>query len=209
MIETEEWRPVIGFEKYYSISNSGRLRRDFLRGKPRSQILLPTHSKGGYPSYYLHAGGKRWATSIHNMVAMHFIGPRPKGLHVAHLDGDNKNNRVENLRYVTPQVNSSHKLFHGTHLAGERHHSSAITENQALYYKFCHYVLGEKICDMARRLDLDQDSLGQRIKKTWRHLDVIIRSTIAAREALDLYGPPPHMFTQEYWENKFKEVGSL
>ena len=44
--------------------------------------------------------------TTHSLVAEAFIGPRPKGKFIDHIDRNPKNNRVSNLRYVTPSVNS-------------------------------------------------------------------------------------------------------
>ncbi|MGE0993983.1 HNH endonuclease [Bacillus sp. GMa5/2] len=42
---------------------------------------------------------------VHELVALTFIGERPKGYMVCHNDGDNQNDRLENLRYDTPRQN--------------------------------------------------------------------------------------------------------
>ena len=44
------------------------------------------------------------------MVAAAFIGPRPKGYHINHKDGDKANNCVTNLEYVSPSENAIHAL---------------------------------------------------------------------------------------------------
>lgn len=42
---------------------------------------------------------------VHWLVAEAFLGIRPEGLVIRHLDGDGNNNRVENLSYGTPSQN--------------------------------------------------------------------------------------------------------
>lgn len=54
---------------------------------------------------YLQACITRKTKNIHVLVAEAFIGPRPTGYHVCHLDGDKKNNNLSNLRYDTPKAN--------------------------------------------------------------------------------------------------------
>lgn len=42
---------------------------------------------------------------VHQLVALTFLGPRPKGQEVRHLDGDPLNNAVTNLAYGTRSEN--------------------------------------------------------------------------------------------------------
>ena len=42
---------------------------------------------------------------IHIVVASAFIGERPEGMFVDHIDGDKSNNDASNLRYLTPRQN--------------------------------------------------------------------------------------------------------
>ena len=61
---------------------------------------------------YLSVGngtGRTWFGSgaVHHLVAEAFLGPRPDGYVVDHIDGNVKNNRAVNLRYVT----TSHNLI--------------------------------------------------------------------------------------------------
>lgn len=47
---------------------------------------------------------------IHYLVAYHFIGERPEGLVIDHIDRDKQNNNVSNLRYVTVSENNRNSL---------------------------------------------------------------------------------------------------
>lgn len=42
---------------------------------------------------------------VHQLVALTFLGPRPKGQEVRHLDGNPLNNRADNLAYGTRTEN--------------------------------------------------------------------------------------------------------
>ena len=52
---------------------------------------------------------------IHGIVAEAFIGPRPSGMVVRHIDGDRYNNAVSNLCYGTPNENVYDSIKHQTH----------------------------------------------------------------------------------------------
>lgn len=81
----EEWRPVIGFEDRYEVSNLGNVRSIFRYKK----ILKPWYDKDGYSRVHLISkDGKRKHFSIHRLVAINFI-PNPNNLpQVNHISGD-------------------------------------------------------------------------------------------------------------------------
>lgn len=97
----EEWKWVTGFEGIYQISNYGRLKS--FKKYSDGYILSNTNVKGGYLSVILtdSAGKKKRCVRIHVLVAEHFIGDRPEGLHIHHKDGNKQNNVVSNLEYIT------------------------------------------------------------------------------------------------------------
>jgi hypothetical protein len=63
-------------------------------------------------------GGRR--AYVHQLVAEAFIGPRPAGQEVRHLNGDPSDNRVENLAYGTRSQNVLDSVQHGTYRNNNR-----------------------------------------------------------------------------------------
>lgn len=104
----EEWKPVVGYEGRYAISNLGRVK-SFLntRGRPRIAplILKPRRHTGGYVRVQLGDGNDRY---IHALVMEAFVGPYPPGMEVNHVDGVKVNNRLANLEYATHPENNLH-----------------------------------------------------------------------------------------------------
>ena len=47
----------------------------------------------------------RVTKNVHVLVAQAFLGSRPEGMHVCHIDGDKTNNNLSNLKYGTPKEN--------------------------------------------------------------------------------------------------------
>lgn len=109
-----EWRSV-GLN--YAVSNFGRVRR--LGGK----FLRPVQ-RGRYLSVNL---GANKQTYIHHLVAAAFIGPRPVGWQINHIDGDRWNNMWTNLEYVTPKGNQQHASRLGLLAFGERNGMAKLT----------------------------------------------------------------------------------
>lgn len=115
----EEWRPVPGLEGRYDVSSQGRVRswaawRKRPGPDPRilTQKVLP---KRGYR--FVDIGSRR--RFVHRLVLEAFVGPCPPGYQGAHLNGVRDDNRLENLRWVTPVENASHQVAHGTRRRGE------------------------------------------------------------------------------------------
>lgn len=48
---------------------------------------------------------------MHHLVMEAFVGGRPAGMVVNHMDGDKQNNSLANLEYITPTENSNHAIL--------------------------------------------------------------------------------------------------
>jgi len=101
----EIWKPVVGFENIYSVSNFGRVRRE-----KTLRILKPNLWRNTYPSVLLSNKSIHKKYRIHVIVTRAFLGQRPKGTGVNHKDGVKTNNRLENLEYISPSENSRHAV---------------------------------------------------------------------------------------------------
>src|SRR5260370_19537414 len=127
MIET--WKPVVGFEGQYEVSDLGRVRsldrykthvqRDSLgavitvRRKYKGRILRPGKQNSGH----LHVNlGRGHTVRVHTLVLEAFVSLAPDGLEGCHGDGVPSNNRLSNLRWDTHQANLAHQYRHGTKL---------------------------------------------------------------------------------------------
>lgn len=115
----ENWRPVAGFEGWYEVSDLGRVKR--VAGSPncrQDQTLRPSKSRFGYPVVALHRYNLSHSRYVHALVAEAFIGPRPTGKVINHIDCDPANNHHSNLEYVTQAENIAHaarlkRMAHG------------------------------------------------------------------------------------------------
>lgn len=128
---SEEWRPVVGFEGAYSVSNLGRVK-SHRRYRVAERIMRPSASGKGYRTVFLRFNELRDRRFVHEMVLEAFVGPRPPGMEVAHGNGVRDDNRLENLRWDTRSGNFSDKTRHGTATVGDRHGRRKLTSQEAL-----------------------------------------------------------------------------
>lgn len=129
---TEEWRPVVGFEGLYEVSDLGRVRSvDRLvamigRWGPETRRYrgrLRRFAQGGTNDYLmvtLSKGGVKSTLTIHSLVLAAFVGPCPEGQEGRHLNCQPHDNRLANLCYGTRAVNREDSRREGTLAVGER-----------------------------------------------------------------------------------------
>lgn len=125
LLEGEEWRPVVGYEGQYEVSNMGRVRsighyRLFKDGTKRyykGQLLKNQearfHKSQVTNSCYSLVTINRKPKKVHLLVAEAFLGPKPNGNDVLHLNGIKSDNRVCNLKYGTRLENMVSSYSYG------------------------------------------------------------------------------------------------
>ena len=164
---TETWKPVVGHEGFYSVSDLGRVE------SLRRGIILSPILRGGYFFVNLHVDGVRKMGDIHALVLEAFIGPRPAGMECRHDDGIKTNNNVENLRWGTRSENQMDRAKHGTSNRGERCGSSKLTEWSVGWIRrfLEHGFAGQRY--LARMFGVDEATI-RKIKKReiWAWLEV-------------------------------------
>lgn len=117
MENSEEWRPVVGFEDSYEVSSHGRVRGKYRIGPGGSRIqpkIIKQSLSSGYPFVGIRdCAGKQYSPRVHALVAQAFLGPRPRGLVINHKDHNKTNNHISNLEYVTSRENIQHEAREG------------------------------------------------------------------------------------------------
>jgi len=112
-LEEVIWRPVIGFEGLYKISNTGRIisfhKRNF------DQEISQRIDRGGYLAVRLSKQGKTSTQYVHRLVALAFIDILEGKPYVNHINGDKLDNRIENLEWVTHAENIQHAYKIGSY----------------------------------------------------------------------------------------------
>lgn len=99
------WKPIKNYEGLYEVSTDGQIRscdriiicKDGKVKTLKGRILKPGHGKYGRNQYSLTKNGIKESVRGYRIVAETFI-PNPNNLpEINHIDGNNLNDRVENL----------------------------------------------------------------------------------------------------------------
>lgn len=98
----EQWKVIADFPDY-KISNKGRVYSSLTY-----RILKPRKHSKGYYNVALFKDGQMHQKLIHRLVAEAFIPCDNKSLVVNHKDENKRNNKVDNLEWVTRSENASY-----------------------------------------------------------------------------------------------------
>lgn len=103
-----EWRPVVGYEGLYEVSELGDVRSVAGSGHLRDGRTLKQGITRSYYAVCLYDKHTRATTHVHRIVADAFI-PNPHNYpQVNHKNGIKTDNRAANLEWVTVSQNHKH-----------------------------------------------------------------------------------------------------
>lgn len=127
----EQWRPVVGWEGLYEVSDRGRVRslpRIVYAGPVVGQrqavggIRTLVQSKRGHLVVALCRDGNDHRRYVHHLVLEAFVGLRPPGTECCHRNDIKTDNRLENLRWDTSSANMQDRVRNGIHPMSRKTH---------------------------------------------------------------------------------------
>jgi hypothetical protein len=123
-MESEQWKPVIGYEGLYEVSNIGRVKSIERTITRKNGWLLPIPEKmlsirvgkrterHPMPRLYteLWRDNKPKACIVARLVCAAFNENKDNKPQVNHIDGNSANNNADNLEWVTARENNIHAI---------------------------------------------------------------------------------------------------
>ena len=96
-----EFRKIPSLKFLYEVSEDGRIFRNVKSKKQNKIIVDYHHSSKGYCFTFICREKKVHRIPIARVVAECWLGEKPEGMEIDHIDRNSLNNHWTNLRYVT------------------------------------------------------------------------------------------------------------
>lgn len=113
----EIWKDIPDYEEYYQVSNMGRVRSKdryiYLKQNggnilKKGRILKTNKVSFDYLQVSLYRDRKRRSFYVSNLVMLAFVGEKPKGYEVNHINENKDDNRLDNLEYLISKENNNY-----------------------------------------------------------------------------------------------------
>ena len=138
----EEWKPILGYEGYYEISNFGNVRSldivENINGgkrKRKGKLRKLSIKDNGYYFLILYKNNVSKNLYIHRLVMENFSKEIPDGYEVNHIDGNKANNHISNLEIVTHQENIVHSYENNLSKRAEKHSQSKLSNEDVFFIR--------------------------------------------------------------------------
>lgn len=179
-VNSEQWKPVPGYEGRLEASNLGRIRSvtrvvPTSFGKSRTIVGKILSERPGTTGYH-----RIWPTGtgtqlVHRLVAMTWV-PNPRNCPVInHIDGVKTNNHPSNLEWCTQKENMQHAhrigLARGMDLRkGDLSIAAKLTEAKVAVIKR-RLLNGERAIDLSKEYGVCKGTIGElKAGRSWGHV---------------------------------------
>ena len=172
-----EYRLIPGFPGY-AAGDDGSIWSQRVNGKGtyfglwhKLKPHLPrarANQRSLYQKVSLLFDGRSITRTVHTLIALTWLGPKPIDKQVRHLNGNKLDHRPSNLAYGTSLEDSDDRRRHGTIPNGERHGRARFSISQINDIR-SRYAAGEKQVHLAKEFGITQSQISAIVlRKTWK-----------------------------------------
>ena len=141
----------------------------------KKRILKQNLNYKGYLVVFLSRSSKKKTVSVHRIIALAFLTTVEGKPQINHIDGNKKNNRVENLEWCNNSENQLHAYKHGLNrsriIRGEQSASSKLKEYQILEIRKEYRCRGVSYQKLGEKYQVSLTTIGEIIRRvTWKHI---------------------------------------
>lgn len=183
MTQQEQRRDIPGYEGLYRVSDQGNV------WTIKNKRTLGQNINNTYLRVQLSKNGIWKRYQVHTLVMLAFVGPRPEGFQVDHINRVRTDNRLANLRYLHHSENEAqgraqkNKLYKYPQF-GEKNGQSKLTDDQRREI-VAKYATGQYTkTALGAIYGIDRRSIGNIISGRRSSAITGVRSDSAGRDAL-------------------------
>jgi hypothetical protein len=175
----EIWKPVVGYEQYYAVSNFGRAKsltrkKDKINYRSSKEIIHVFNNKDNYNTITLFLPKQKPKRKGVGRAILESFNPVPnmKILEVNHINGNKKDDRLENLEWVTSKENKAHAFKTGLcdHRRGEYLWNSKLKEEDVKVIKE-ELKHGGSLTKLGRKYNVTKHCIGRiKYRINWKHI---------------------------------------
>lgn len=127
--------------------------------------------KDGYEHVTYRWQDRVWNLPVHQLIAEAFIGPRPVGMTVNHINAIKRDNCISNLEYLSRTDNARHAAALGRR-RGTSNANAKLTDGDVREMRR-RYALGETQASLAQSFGITQVQVSHVVRRTrggWPHI---------------------------------------
>lgn len=166
-----EWRPVVGYETLYQVSNDGRIRSTKRSGARGGEMKL--NKVNGYLKVGLSRENKQTTYAVHRIVLSEFGRTATRFEQCNHKNGIKTDNRIENLEWCTCKENIEHsQIVLGYCRKGAGNGKSKLTDEDVKIIRWLRFNYPEvRACDLAEYFGVSDTNICDIWNfKKWKHI---------------------------------------
>lgn len=156
--KSKKFRKIPMLQNLFEINEDGTI----LRRVSDKMVFSQQIGSYGYYKSRMTIDGVRLTKPIHVLVADAWIGKRPEGMEIDHIDQNRQNNHYTNLRYVSQSENDKNRNMHWsvgvTLIDGKKKHEFP---TKAAAAQYLHEQLGNTVKAYLSRLARKQTKIGR------------------------------------------------